>query len=338
MSPANDNKMSSVGVLAVTIVSFMVLAAGCFPTQKPFGPESLSDRLLNLLIQQKLPLDEPGTPVQGEVERCGEWLREQLVKNPAESFRFEPYDNRLVAESSGLARRLVPELSYLLNQLNTFFHFNSAVPQEYFTSDFIKGRILHPLSRDRIIELIEIDKRESISEIGGVVIADPEKDYMEFHIIESDNARWVRSLRQNTDPEMFSVTLRKILPKLPFVRLRAQRTLDILQSTDTDNDNKQLAIDSFMELLSYYSRYSYILDQGSQYAAIAKLGISGVYMGIFHIHPEDNLPSMDDKIGSILRKNFVFVPTTDAIEVHYLDFSGDLRDTSLVIHFPVNGL
>ncbi len=338
MSPSNDNKMSSAGIVIVIILLQITGLSGCFPARRLSTPETISDRLLNLLIQQQLPFDEPGSALQGEVERCGEWLREQLVKNPAETFRFDFYDNLLIAESTGLNRRLVPDLANLLNNLNAFFHVNSSVSREFFTKDFISQRIRHPKSQKQITELIELDKRLGISELGGVVIADPEKEHMEFYVIQSENERWIRQLEKSSDPETFARTLHRIRPKMPFLQSRAQRTIDTLESSETDISQKQVAIDSFMELLLFYSKYSYILDQGSQYAAIARLGLSGIYMGLFHVHPEDNPPSYEDKIGSILRKNFVLVPVDQFIDVHYLDFSGDLRKEPLVVRFqrPVN--
>ncbi len=88
-----------------------------------------------------------------------------------------------------------------------------------------------------------------------------------------------------------------------------------------------------MELLTYYSRYSYVLSQSNQYAAIAEMDIAGIYMGVFHVHPPDNSPSPEDKIGSLLRKNFVLVPLGSEIEMHVLDFRADPDEEPFVIRF-----
>jgi hypothetical protein len=336
MSPVNDNLLSSERIRFVAFV-LLIMMTGCFPVRRSVSPAVMSDRLLNMLLQNQLPLGTPESPLRAEVQRCGQWLRIQLENDPAATFRLEPEDNRIVSANSGNSRILVPELSELLDRLNSFFLLNSAVPRSMFTPGAIRRLLLHSASRAAIMELIRLDQQEKTSEIGGVVTVQQDAGFLEFHVIESENARWVRRLQNIDSPAVFARELQSMLPSIPFLRVRAERTLDVLLSPEkhSDNDKVQDAIDSFLDLLQYHSQYSYILDQGTQYAAIAEAGIHGIYMGVFHVHPPGNPPSLEDKAGSILRKNFVIVPGDGDVEVHYLDFTADLAGTPEIIRFSV---
>ncbi len=324
MSSVNDTILSSARNRFYSLVLILALSA-CLSPRQSKTPSELSDRLLNLLIQNQLPLGTPESALRGEVERCGQWIRAQLQKNPGETFRLESNDNRIVAVKGKGSRLLVPELFQHLDRLNAFFHLNSAVPRSLFSPDSVRQLVLHSRSRAAIEDLIQRDYEETITEIGGIVTVPQGADFLEFHLIDSENARLVRRLQTISTPKAFARDLSLLLPSLPFLQVRAQRTIDILttEADLTDDQQKEDTIESFMDLLIYYSRHSYILEQGTQYAAVAEAGISGVYMGVFHIHPPGNPPSLEDKAGSLLRKNFVIVPEADHIQIHYLDFSAD---------------
>lgn len=340
MSPVNDRLMSPQPALMAMILICLINLSGCLPSRRPSGPMMLSDRLVNLLIRQQLPLGDLGSPLRGEVERCGDWIRRKLQDNPSETFRLDPADNRLTAVQSSSKRMLVPDLSIRLHRLNTFFQSNAGVPRDLFERDSIHDMIRQSVSQENIRAMIRLDASESASETGGIVLADPETGVLSFHPIESDNARWIRRLQQADSFEKFSRELERILPELPWLEVRARRTLDILSSGGVGEDGTagQQAIDSFMDLMSYYARYSYILSQGNQYGALAEMDdIGGVYMGIFHVHPPDNPPSPEDRSGSLLKKNFVLVPHGADIEVHYLDFSVNPTAEASVVRISASG-
>ncbi len=334
MSSVTDTILSSVRNRVFTVLLITMLTA-CLSPRQPNAPSELTDRLLNLLIQNQLPLSSPESALRSEVERCGQWLRTQLQADSGEIFRFDSDDNRIIAVKAGRSRLLVPELFQHLEKLNAYFHLNSAVPRSLFSSDSVQQLLLHSRSRTAIEELIRQDSEEMITEIGGIVTVPPQADFLEFHVIDSENARLVRRLQAITSPKDFARELTLILPSLPYLRVRAQRTIDILASKAGASSDQQQedAIESFMDLLLYYSKHSYILDQGTQYATIAEAGIFGFYMGVFHVHPPGNPPSMEDKVGSLLRKNFVIVPETDHVQIHYLDFSADPASEPDVFRF-----
>lgn len=341
MSPVNDRSMSPQPTPWVMILMFLIVPAGCLPWQRPTGPMMLSDRLVNLLILQQLPMGDPDSPLRGEVERCGDWIRRKLKDNPAETFRLDPDDNRMTAVQSSSERMLVPELAIRLHRLNTYFKANAGVPRDLFETDSIHRMIRHPASQQSIRSMILLDASETLSETGGIVLADPETGVLSFRPIQSDNSRWFQRLRGADSSEEFSRELTSILPELPWLEVRARRTIDILDGGAIDEDGTagRQAIDSFMDLMSHYARYSYILSQGRQYAAIAEMeDTGGVYMGVFHVHPPDNPPSPEDKSGSLLKKNFVLVPQGEEIQVHYLDFSLNPAADASVVRISAGGV
>lgn len=335
MSPVNDSRLSSSLSGWIILLITLFTAVACLPSRRPTGTSMISDRLVNLLIQQQLPLGNPESPLRGEVQRCGEWVRKNLETNPATTFRLDPDDNRITAIPSGSNRMLVPELSIRLYRLNVFFQSNAGVPRSIFTEESIRKLLLHPVSEQSIRKMVKTDAGDSLSETGGIVLADPDAGILTFLIIEPDNARWLKELRNIDSFDTFAIRLQKVLPDLPWLNVRARRTLEILkESPGTGETTKQDAIDSFMDLLTYYTRYSYILSQGTQYAAIADMDIQGIYLGVFHVHPPDNPPSPEDRIGSLLRKNFVLVPRDTEIEIHVLDFSANPAAEPFVIRIP----
>ncbi|MBN1296345.1 hypothetical protein JXA80_06165 [bacterium] len=338
MSSVQVTTMSStrirnrIGRILVIVALFGSIA--CIRPGKPTGAGIVSDRLLTLLLTQSLPLGEPGSAVHGEVQRCGLWIREQLEAESAQGFKLDTGTSSLVAEGTGVVRVMTPELAKRLVSLNRFFQTNAAVDRSVFSSEHVRQLILAPDAVTRIQELIGMDREETMSETGGMVVLDPTSGRILFHVIRPDNARWLDRLNRADSDQAFSAELTRILPSLPFIRVRAQRTLDILGDPGASLDERSSARSGFLDLLTGFSRYSYILDQGTQYAAVAEYGIVGTYMGVFHLHPPDNPPSIEDKIGSILRKNFVVIPHETGFEVHYLDFSGDLNADPTIIRWP----
>ncbi len=221
MSPVNDTRLSS-KLIASAIISLVISMTACLPSRRPTGPLLMSDRLVDLLIRQQLPLGDPDSPLRGEVQRCGQWIREHLENNPTEVFRLESADNRLTATSDGATRLLVPELALRLIRLNAFFQSNAAVPRSLFTEKTVREMALHPASRTGAQEMVRRDGKVIDSETGGIVLANPDKGFLSFHIIEPDNAKWVQRLRKTGSHDSFATELKRIMPELPYVQVRAQ--------------------------------------------------------------------------------------------------------------------
>jgi len=320
MSSRRYIKLSSTKFILIFIT--FLLISGCLQSNRSNQEGYISDRLLGFLLTQSFPLGKADSPLRNETQRCSQWLKNELIISPAQRFRLDSGTNSIICVTNSHSKMLLPSLFQTLEQLNNFFIINSAVKKEIYSPDNIRSLVLKPESKINVEKMLETDETEQFSETGGVVTYNQKKNILEFTIIESDNARWVKNLRKCDSPFLYARELSKIMKQLPYLTVRASRTLSIIKEGDT---RQQLdAMKSFSELVEFQSRYSYILNQDTQYASIATQGISGIYMGVFHVHPLNNQPSIEDKLGSLLRKNFVLVPTTDGVEVHYLDFTTDL--------------
>ncbi|MCD4653319.1 hypothetical protein K8T06_05235 [bacterium] len=321
MSPVSYIRMSSILIIIILLI-FSALS-GCIQANRPSGDNAVSDRLISFILTQKLPLGKPASPLRNDLQRCSHWIRKELTEDPTQHFQLNPGTNSIIAMKTSNSRILTPTLFQPLIQLNSFFQTNSAVDKKTFLPENIRHVMLKSESKAAVERMIEIDRSEDISETGGVVILDPKKNILRFFVIEPDNARWMRKLQEAESPKAFVHELKRIKPLLPYLSVRADRTIAILENKTNTDKKSQETINGFLDLFRFHSRYSYILDQGTQYAAIAEQNISGIYMGIFHVHPPDNQPSIEDKIGSLLRKNFVLIPVENGIEVHYLNFTAD---------------
>lgn len=320
MSSVNYIKLSS---RVITLLVIAVIIGACLRSSRPQGTDMVSDRLTNFLITESLPLGHETSSVRSEVTRCSSWLRNQLKQDPAQHFRLDSGLRVLTATATGKQLMLSPELFTPLQNLNAFFHLNAAVDRQLFTRENIHAILQDQTIKAALTQLIQEDSHRLASETGGVVLLDPAKQTLKFHVIRSDNEIWYHTLAEQESPEQFVLELKKIRSTLPYLKVRANRTISIIENeVDTEAEQRQ-EMARFLDLLLTHTRYSYVLDQRTQYSTIAQEGWYGYYMGVFHIHPPDNPPSIEDKIGSLLRKNFVVVPRDPSIEVHYLDFTGD---------------
>lgn len=320
--------------LLLGLLTYLILAVqGCAPWKRPTGAGQISDRLINFLLNQELPLGDAGSPVRSAVQRCGIWVRDQLERSPEQRFTLDAGTRSIIAEATGDRHVLSPELAPPLMDLNRFFQTNAAVDKTLFTVENVRNVLNHPRSKATVETMIARDRDETVTETGGVVTLDPSGEFLRFHPIRSDNGRWIDRLKIPESPAGFAVELRRILPDLPYLKVRAKRALMLTEDDTLPEAERAAARDDFIDLLSYRSRYSYFLEQGTQYAAIAEQGINGVYMGVFHVHPPDNPPSMEDRAGSIFRKNFVLIPVAGGVEVQYLDFTADLSAEPAVIRW-----
>ncbi|HPQ40444.1 MAG TPA: hypothetical protein PLV45_08730, partial [bacterium] len=241
----------------VLITGLILLGSGCIRSGRPTGAGQVSDRLVNFLISQELPLGDAGSPVRSAVQRCGTWMRSQLEKAPAQHFRLDAGTRSIVGEITGDAHVLAPELATPLMALNRFFQTNAAVDKQVFKEEFVRSALLEPESKQAVEALIAADRSETVTETGGVVTLAPGGRFLRFHPIRSDNARWIDRLKQPETFAGFVVELRRILPEIPYLKVRAERALTLVGDDTLSDAERQAARDSFVDLLAMRSRYSY---------------------------------------------------------------------------------
>ena len=180
MSPVNDTRLSS-KLIASAVISLVLSMTACLPSRRPTGPQMVSDRLVDLLIRQQLPLGDPDSPLRGEVQRCGQWFREHLENNQSEVFRLESADNRLTATSNGATRLLVPELALRLIRLKCIFPVQCRrAPLAFYGKNGSRNWPCTP-HRTGAQEMVRRDgKTESIQRPEGLFSPIPTKDSSRF--------------------------------------------------------------------------------------------------------------------------------------------------------------
>ncbi len=298
-------------------------------------PHVVQDRLLNFLITKQLPLGPEDSPLRSEYLQLGDWLQSQLKQNSRETFLLESAPASIVAKNSGEVFPVSNGLFNRLFRLQDFFFRNQAVPRQALSWKRVKKAILSDYSINQINHLIDASKQNLWSETGGVVTLDEARDKAYFLPIKSVNSEIADELvAAGNQVETARTTLENHLETLPFLKVRAQRTIDIL-SGELPDAKKLAAYQEFLELFRFYSKNSYILGQNHLYAEVAEVGLPGIYFGQFHVHPPANRPSTEDKIDSFVRRNLVIVPLDNGFEVHYLDFTaGSKPDEQVVTYRP----
>jgi len=294
--------------------------SGCGHREGITDRKILHDRLINLMITENLPFGKDGTALRTEIITAGKWLKKHLVRDSSRRFRFMDDPPAIMVVKDPDVLNISNRCYQYLVRLQTFFIRNHAVPKQIFERENLERAFLSQESRSRITELVEKSMENNRSETGGVATLDESGGEVNFLPIESLNEKLMDYLESaGRDPVSAMECLEDIRPVLPVLKIRAARTLDAMISASTQKE-KLMIYRGFLDLYRTYSVYSYDLDQASQYAAIAASGAPGYYLGLFHVHPQNNRPSPEDRIQSFLKPNIVIVPLNHGYEIHILDY------------------
>ncbi len=324
--------MQSTKKLFWIILFFGLIGGGCFSFKKSHSAEYLADRLVHLLITESLPLGKPKEPLRQETITLGKWIRDELITNAGQSFRMD-HDTDSI-ESSRTQNR-IPISRALIQQLqniNNFLFMNRAVPKSEIAFERIQKAVLSDASIQSIRTIVMMSMKETQSELGGLASIDPSGSHIHFLLVPSETDDLLASMEICDDPAEAVKTLRDLHARLPFLTIRAERTIDFLES-DHPEEQKRHYYHEFLGLFRFYAAYSYLLGQERQFVYIAQHRLPGYFIGVFHIHPSGNPPSVEDRLGSFLQKNLVIEPKEDGFEVHYIFYGHNLNEESRVIRY-----
>lgn len=286
---------------------------GCGNRAISLPDNQLHDRLLDLLVTDSLPLDHDGdTPV---IAPLGSWIRKSLAQTPRERFQFTATGIGSVGEHHNF--EVNQNIKDQLIRLNDFYRRNTAVAKTVFAPEAIEKGFRHPATVADVKDLIKQADANTYSETGGLAAIDANTQQIHFLPVTSLNEIYARKLTRDRDWNRLLPILKSAGKEIPFLPVRTQRLIDTLQR-DSGEDEKNRVFDSYMDLFLFYSRYSYVGRHGYKFGEIARHGLPGYYLGLFHVHPADNTPSPEDRMESILRKNLVIIPRTGGFEVQYL--------------------
>ena len=307
---------------------------GCLQRPTPLDKKIMTDRLLNFLITDQLPLGSDNSELRHETILLGDWLRSQIKQNNNQSFLIENYSLQISVKHGKDQFRISQELMQRLVNLQRFFIINYSIPKSAISADRIQNALSNPISFEKIKDLIRNSMENNSSETGGIATISETGDCLHFYCLASENQEItlaLESAKENPDEAM--KMLRLYRNKLDFLSVRASRTLDIL-SGSSDRETQIKAFSDFLDLFKFYSQHSYILGQQQQYAQMSEYQILGYYLGSFHVHPKLNRPSSEDRAESLLRRNLVIVPTEDGFELHYLANGSGIGSPYTIIRYP----
>jgi len=302
----------------------------CTGQKRTPDKDVLSDRLVNLLISENLKFTQTNSDLLNETKDIGLWMRKQLVANPVQYFSIDAGTKSLNMSGSKSQIVLSQTLIDHLVRLDTFFKRNASVPKTYYSIENIRQAILSEKSIASIKQLIIRDKTNNFSETGGVASLD--ESCIHFLPVESNNEEYAKLLSSYESPSEALMKLNSVHEHLPFLKTRAMYIIKILEG-NLPNEAKTKVYREFLNLFLFYSRHSYVLDQSKQYSWIAKYDAPGYYLGLFHVHPQDNAPSPEDRIESILRRNLIIMPTENGFDIHYLFYGAHPKDPPEIITY-----
>jgi hypothetical protein len=306
--------------LISTFVILTGLMTACDHRKAGADSRILHDRLINLIITENLPLGAEKSELRQEIISAGKWIKKQLVSNSSRRFRFVDHEPGIRVVYEPVLLEISDSCHQHLKRLQSFFQQNHAVPKHLFNANNLEKAFLSQTSNKNIVELIKSSRKNTRSETGGVATLDESGRWINFLPIESLNEKVVKKLEKvNQDPLSAIQYLERIRNELPILKIRAARTVDAMKSASTDEEKLDI-YSAFINLYRTYSVYSYDLDQATQYAEIAASGAHGYYLGLFHVHPQNNRPSFEDRIQSFLKPNIVVVPLENGYEIHILDY------------------
>ncbi len=266
--------------------------------------------------QVRIEPEHPGADT--EILGLGDWIRAEIGHSPQTLFLLEETARRIATSDGRAATEMSPLVFERILHLHRFFLMNRPVDKNLFGIDHIRKAALHPDSRDRIFKILEQDQQQTYSETGGIAAIDPQTRTLVFLSIPSELSTLAGRVNESiTDLEVMEQVLREIRDRVPFLTIRIDRTIDMI-SGDADSQARLAYAAEFLDLFNYYLRHTYYIDQSAQYSAIAREGFSGLYLGVFHVHPKDNPPSPEDRFESIFKRNLVLVPTDAGCDLHYL--------------------
>jgi len=322
------HSISIIGLcLSVTMIA-------CHPTRGPDSPSTLSDRLIHLLIMNQIRIESEHVGADAEILRLGDWIRSEIGRKPQTVFVLDETSRSIVTSDGRTASEMSPLVFERIHHLHRFFLMNRPTDKTLFDIEHIRQSALQPDSRNRIFELLDQDQQQTYSETGGIAAIDPETKNLIFLTIPSELAVMARRINDSiSDLTVMEQLLREIRNRIPFLAIRMDRTIDVIAG-NADYQTRFAYASEFLELFNYYLRHTYYIDQSSQYSAIAREGFSGLYLGIFHVHPKDNPPSPEDRLESMFKRNLVLVPTDTGCDLHYLTLDGMGTDRMEVIPIP----
>lgn len=319
-------------------IPFLLFLTSCLSTRSPFDPTILHDRLIHLILLHQLHFDPDPPELNDELSGLILWIRQTLEAYPKTYFRFDSSDSsgdQISTSDHSLSFQISKPLMARLNNLQEFFIQNRAVDRKQLGIENVTQAAHHPQSINRVKEIIALDHAATISETGGIVAIDIETQSLSFLVIPSelDSLAFQIQEARNSFPDLRRLLL-KSRASIPFLEIRIDRTIDMIDSS-MNQETKNAYVSEFLELFNFYTRHTYFIDQSTQYSAIANSGFTGLYLGVFHVHPKNNPPSPEDRMESIFRRNVVIVPTDDGFDLHYLTLDQMDNDKKTVI--PIRG-
>ena len=303
------------------MVFFMITLSGCHK-QPELHPDTLSDRLVHILISKQLISTSSNPQTSDEYHEISKWMRSRLSEKTNAAFLLNDEASSIDSKYPDDSFRISGEIMGKLQRLQQFFKNNEKVDRRHVSEEAIREAVLNPVCIERILELIHLDAQNELSETGGLVTLIPMKKELLFLPVVSDNQEAASRLIQVADrPEEALHVIMNMKDEFPFMGVRFDRAIDVLKGSRPAVE-KLAHLKQFTDLFISYSRYSYILSQNRQYAAIADTGPDGIYLGLFHVHPPRNTPSPEDHAESVIRRNFIIVPLDETDFDVYFQFLG----------------
>lgn len=230
-------------------------------------------------------------------------------------FLLKNIDNKQFNNGEKFALQL-RNISNFYNNVRT--HSGFSVPEESLQDAF-----LHEHSQQQLTAIVEKSQERLYSEVGGLLILHQTHDNpsLEFVPIKGIDEEFTRELRQADGNFSLQWKLLRDNPQrfyfLEFDYHACLRQLNRKISMEA----KEARLKMFLDLYFFTSKYTYE-PSFEDFIEVVGIGLKGRYLGLFHVHPEENLPSLEDKAASLLQPQYVVVPRENGVSLYRCRWGG----------------